>query len=231
MFPALETVINAEKSFTFGNVLGTIEVSDVWNFFIFRLIKENLWKSGMTFLEPWSGFEWIAFSIMLTGIVGWILVICRRPLRTTAMQPIVLRYILLCLMAVGATFAGAYAHGLNCRLAWGALITPAYYVMVAFPALWSLSFYGLAAFGSVKLTATLLIVLGVNYLLTEIDSLVRIAIPYWTHSTEPTVIMHRLTILSSAWTDPRAVLMWWVLALAGLIVATCATRQTFRTGV
>jgi Dolichyl-phosphate-mannose-protein mannosyltransferase len=228
MFPALETIVNAEKSHDVSDLLGTIEVSDTWNFFIMRLIKENLWKSGMTFLEPWSGFEWIAFSVIVMGAMCWLLVLFQPCRRAFMRDPVIVRLLLLCVLAVGATFAGAYAHGLNCRLAWGALITPAYYVMVAFPALLSLVFFGLTRIVSTNFMTVLLVLLCATYFATELDSLIRIAIPYWTNSTQPAEVFARLRIVSSSWTDPLAATGWLVFASIGLICAILNIQRTYR---
>jgi len=228
MFPALETIVNAEKSHDVTDLLGTIEISDTWTFFIMRLMKENLWKSGMTFLEPWSGFEWIAFSVIVTGALCWLLVLFQPKRQAFIHEPQIVRLLMLCVLAVGATFAGAYVHGLNCRLAWGALITPAYYVMVAFPALLSLVFFGLYRIFSIRMMAALLVMLSVTYFATELDSLIRIAIPYWTNSTHPSEIFSRLRILSSSWSDPLAAIGWLVLAICGLICAGVTIQRTYR---
>lgn len=218
MFPALETILNAEKHHDLATLLGAIKPDDLWIFFIDRLIKNNVWKSGMTFLEPHPVWEWLIASVLIIGVVGWIVRLKTREGWMELGQPVPGRFLLLCLLSVGATFAGAYVHGLNCRLAWGALITPAYYVMVAFPALLALICYGLVGLPK-KIALFLIASLGVLYIGAEFDSLLRVALPYWTFSREPGLMMDRIRLLGSSWNDPLLSIMWWMMAAVGLGLA------------
>ncbi len=228
MFPALETIVNADKHHDLKALLGTIRISDAWTFFIDRLIINNVWKSGMTFLEPSDRWETAIALVMLAGAAGWLVRLVRRDRRAEIVKAEPGRYLLLCLLTVGATFAGAYVHGLNCRLAWGALITPAYYVMVAFPALLALVFYGLTAYPA-RITTLLLAALGVFYVGAEMDSLLRVAVPYWTNSRDIAEIIARARLLSSAFTEPLLAILWWVMSfsLIGLLLL-CAIRSMNR---
>ena len=227
MFPALETIINAEKHHDLAALLGAIKPSDLWTFFLDRLIKNNVWKSGMTFLEPREMWEWLVVAVLLVGVAGWILRLTRHEDRRMLWRPEPGRYLLLCLLSVGATFAGAYVHGLNCRLAWGQLITPAYYVMVAFPALLALAVYGLLGWPR-RLVIVSLTLLAAAYIGAEFDSLLRIAVPYWTHSRDPAEIIVRLRLLGSTWTEPWLAVVWWSLAAVGLGIAISFTVQSLR---
>ena len=220
LFPALETIVNAEQGHGLGALLGAARVADLWDFFVIRLVKENLWKSGMTFLEPWSGWEWSAFLILAAGLLGGLADVLRATGRDTHLSATrdQQRYLLLCGLAVGATFAGAYAHGLNCRLAWGALITPAYYVMVAFPALIVVSLAGLRPLAGRTAAVVLAASLCVIYLLTEWHALITTAIPYWTATLDPAVAVARLRQLGNAWTDPWCTAAWGAGAAALLVV-------------
>lgn len=218
MFPALETIMNAEKHHDLMALLGAIKPSDLWTFFLDRLIKNNVWKSGMTFLEPHEAWEWLIVSVLILGVVGWIVRLVNRESRMELGRPVPGRYLLLCVLSVGATFAGAYVHGLNCRLAWGQLITPAYYVMVAFPALLAVVCYGVV--GLPKTLAVFLIAsLGVLYIGAEFDSLLRVALPYWTFSREPGIMMDHIRLLGSSWNDPWLSLVWWMMAAVGMGIA------------
>jgi hypothetical protein len=217
MFPALETIVNAGKHHGLTDLLGAIKPSDAWTFFIERLVINNVWKSGMTFLEPDPRWEWAISAVFACGLFGWLIHLITPARRRALFAADPGRYLLLCLLTVGATFAGAYAHGLNCRLAWGELITPAYYVMVAFPALLALVTYGLTALTR-PVAITLLILLGLLFIATEFDALLRVAIPYWTNTREPALMFERLRLLSSEWTDPLLAPLWWVAAYAVLVL-------------
>jgi len=227
MFPALETILNAEKHHDLAALLGAIKPSDLWTFFLDRLIKNNVWKSGMTFLEPHPAWEWLIASVMFIGVVGWIVRLKSREGWRELGRPSPGRYLLLCLLSVGATFAGAYVHGLNCRLAWGQLITPAYYVMVAFPALLAMVCYGLLGFPK-KMAAFLIASLAVLYIGAEFDSLLRVALPYWTNSREPGLIFERIRMLGSSWNDPLLAIMWWTVAAVGLGFIVQSTVRALR---
>jgi 4-amino-4-deoxy-L-arabinose transferase-like glycosyltransferase len=227
MFPALETILNAEKHHNLIDLINAIKPSDLWTFFLDRLIKNNVWKSGMTFLEPHDMWEWLVVSVLLIGAAGWLVRLIRPEDRRALWRPEPGRYLLLCLLSVGATFAGAYMHGLNCRLAWGQLITPAYYVMVAFPALLALAIHGLLGWPR-RLVIVSLTLLTITYMAAEFDSLLRIAVPYWTNSRDPGVMIDRLRILSSSWTDPWFALLWWSLAAIGLGTAITLTARSLR---
>jgi hypothetical protein len=220
LFPALETIVNAENHHGLGALLGAARLADVWDFFVIRLVQENLWKSGMTFLEPWSGWEWAAFAILAAGLLGGLADVLRATSRTTRLSatPDQRRYLLLCGLAVGATFAGAYAHGLNCRLAWGALITPAYYVMVAFPALIVVCLAGLRPLAGRTAAIVLSGGLCLIYLAAELHALITVAIPYWTNTRDPALAITRLRQLGNAWTDPWSAAVWWAGAAALLAV-------------
>lgn len=224
-FPALETILNAEKGYTLADLLGTIRVSDAWTFFVDRLIVNNVWKSGMTFLEPDARWEWSIAALIGLGVIGLVAHLARPAGRAALVRPATARYLLLCLLSVGATFAGAYAHGLNCRLAWGALITPAYYVMVAFPALLTVVFYGWTAFPrGVAIVAGSL--LGLLYVAVELDALLTVALPYWTNTHDLSEILSRARMLGSDWTEPLLALIWWIIAYALLgLLLLCTFRH------
>ncbi|HMO05829.1 MAG TPA: hypothetical protein PKC67_14615 [Kiritimatiellia bacterium] len=222
MFPALETIVNAGQHHGLADLLGAIKPSDAWTFFIDRLIINNVWKSGMTFLEPDARWEWAIAAVFALGLFGWMLRLITPSRRRDLFAADPGRYLFLCLLTVGATFAGAYAHGLNCRLAWGQLITPAYYVMVAFPALLALVTYGLTALTR-PVAITLLILLGILYIGTEFDALLRVALPYWTNTHDPALMIQRLRLLSSAWTDPLLAPLWWVATYALLVLLVQCT--------
>ena len=227
-FPALETIINAEKGHGTRDLLATIRFSDLSTFFFHRLVTMNLWTSGMTFLRPTAASEHLWSFIIALGIFGLAYALARPAVAILRKQksfpaslppPPQLRFIALCLLTVLFTFLGAYAHALNCRLAWGAVITPPYYVMVAYPAFLTLIYLGYRAIEPRMVPLLFLWFLGLLFLSTEILALTRIAVPYWAATDSWSQAVQRLTQIHPAFPPPRHYLLLLALSFPLLLLA------------
>ncbi|HEY8240204.1 MAG TPA: hypothetical protein VIH35_02095, partial [Kiritimatiellia bacterium] len=221
-FPALETIVNARNGHSFFDMLSGIAPSHLWTFFIQRLVIGNLWTSGQSFFEApvWTGYATAALLAVCFGgaLVGW----KRTTLADLWSRPRT-RIVVLYMLIILFVFLGAYAHGLQCALAWGQINTPPYYVMVAFPALLSLAFMALERYGK---PAVFHIVCGAMialYLATEVYAYARIALPSWTAATNAGEMLDRTRMVHPVFPGPDAipwlVVVWLALALAAGLLA------------
>lgn len=190
----------------FAAIITAARFSDLNEFFIIRMIRDNLWTSGWLFLQPalilrriyfgcvlacWAG---AAFGLLRLGRPGQRLLLGAGPL------------IALGLAATLLTFAGAYLHALSCRAAYGSILTPAYYAMPAFLPFLALTLQAAGGWGRL-LEKALLITLGSVFIITEFYGTFFIGAPRWAYTLAPMEIMRRLaelhpTFPSPAWLAP-----------------------------
>lgn len=215
LLPAQETIRNAAAGRSFLDVLGLVRIHHIKEFFLDRLILNNLWTSGWSFLLADSAwmllYKYTVFAV-LGGAIAWG-VRCARA--RSGARCIPSPSLLLCALIIGATFAAAYAHALNSIFAHGSIVTPSYYVMIAFPAL--LIGMGAAAAGYGQAVAgALLLTLTAVFTATELHSLLWVAAPHWAATDDWHTAAARLASIHPAFPAPAFFPAMYGLALIPL---------------
>jgi hypothetical protein len=212
LFPAQETIRNAATNRTALDLLKAADLSHITDFFACRLAGGTLWTSGWSFLLPHPVFLLLYVSILLACLGGAGVLICK--LFTRRMHPsrIVRPQLLLCILLVAATTAAAYAHALNSILAYGFIATPSYYVMIAYPAFVTCIAAAAAGYGRATAAALMWLLAGL-FAVTEIHSLLRVAVPHWTATTAWTEAFRRLVQVHPAFPSPYYFGLFYAAAL------------------
>jgi len=219
-FPALETIVNHRNGKTAADLLAAIHLRHLWTFFLLTLVQKNLWTSGMTFIYPPMPVLWTWFGLVMVSFGGALAAVRRR-----GIEPWTAHFMVLCGLVVTFTFLGAYAHGLNCQLAWGKINTPSYYVMVAFPAFLSLAMLALSGYGSAVLDRVVPAALIAVFAATEIGALLFQAVPLWTNSRDAGEMYERLALIHPAFPAPAQAIPLLLLAAAIFIRIAQRMRQ------
>lgn len=217
---AQETIANTQAGYTLIDALREVRVEHAYTFFVRRSIRSNLWTSGWSFLRP-NALLTTLYMVTLLCAFGGLLFHGIRAARGRAWAPP--DAIVFCLLLVASTFLAAYAHALNSILAFGYIVTPTYYVMVAYPALFSCLLWAATGYG--RAVARLLAFgLSAVFLVTEYHSLLGIAVPRWANTLDAGLAFDRLSLIHPAFPAPSyfAPLMVLSLLLVAVLVVQAA---------
>ena len=198
---AQETIINTAAGHSPLDVLGQARARHLKTFFFDMMVRGNLWSGGWSFLKPLRAFSFtyvIVLSAACAGVLAWL---CRRWRAGTAFARGFPPHVMLCLLTVLAAGMAAYLHALNCLLAYGAIYTPPYYVMIAYPAFIACLAAAAAGYGR-RAAALFALALCVLFVVTELHSLVWIAAPLWANAGDRATIVARLAAVHPAFPGP-----------------------------
>ncbi|NLB60739.1 MAG: hypothetical protein GX806_06740, partial [Lentisphaerae bacterium] len=212
--PGQEGMVLLKAGKGWADVLAAVRLADLWDFFILRMIRDNLWTGGWLFLKPSLVLQRCYFYSMLifsAGGIFWIISGRRR-----GWDPSCAPLIALCLIVSGTTFWGAYAHALSSRAAYGTILTPAYYAMPAFLPFLALTLKAASGWRLPRLWIIGTAWLGGLFALTEFHGTFAIAAVQWAYTHAPGEIMRRLALIHAGILGP-AWLPVLVLAYGGLI--------------
>lgn len=212
--PAQETIRNAAAGCSMRTLLQAIDISHLKVFFFERLVLGNLWLSGWTFLSPHSVYTSL-YECLIYVAFGGVLTWAFRHLRSRT-HPIHVfsPALILCILIVCTTFASTYLHALHTILAYGQLLTPAYYAMIAFPAFVTCSAAAFSGYG----TWTAICLLLLNYVLfvvTEIHALLFIAVPHWAATDDLSQAFDRLASVHPPFPSPKYFFFFYSIAVIG----------------
>lgn len=196
-------------------------------FIQFKLFGGTLWRSGWSSLMPNSIF-FISYACLLFlsfcgAIVWFIKAALNRSKVLSQCNPL----LFFCMLIVMATAAAAYSHGVNTILAFGKMITPGYYVMIAYPAFIICLAFANKAFGT-KIAIGILWALIALFVITELYSLWFIAVPHWSATDSLSKALQRLQSVHPAFPSPS---WFWVLYSPVMIIIGLIAHQSFKTGL
>lgn len=223
LFPAQETIRNAAAGRTGLDLLKAVDFAHIPDFFVLKLTGGTLWTSGWTFLPPHPVFRLLYASILLACLGGAGVWIYKLMARRARLSGVVHPQLLLCILLVAATAAAAYAHALNSILAYGLIATPSYYVMIAYPAFIICIAAAAKGYGRAAAAALMWGLAGL-FAVTEIHSLLRVAVPHWTATTVWTESFRRLVQVHPAFPSPYYFGLFYAAAL--LVAVYCFRKRS-----